>query len=91
MTAFGEDAYTTFTVKAAALMHSLARDPPLVDGNRRLAWSATKAFCLLNGYDIRYLIDAAEPFVLAVAADELDVPEIALWLEAHLIDDRPDE
>ena len=86
MTAFGEDAYPTFTEKAAALMHSLARNHPLVDGNKRLAWSATRAFCLLNGYDIRYEVDAAESFVLAVAAGESDVPGIARWLEAHLVE-----
>jgi death-on-curing protein len=84
MTAFGEDAYPRFVDKAGALMHSLARNHPLTDGNKRLAWSATRAFCLLNGCDIRYMIDGAEAFVLAVAAAELDVPAIAVWLGAHL-------
>lgn len=87
MTAFGEDAYPRFVDKAAALMHSIARNHPLVDGNKRLAWSATRAFCLLSGYDIRYLTDAAEAFVLAVAAGELDMPEMAAWLEAHLVEE----
>lgn len=85
-TVFGTDAYPTFAEKTAALMHSLARNHALVDGNKRLAWSATRAFCLLNGRDIRYLVDTAETFVLSVAAGELDVPEIAVWLEAHLVD-----
>ena len=30
--------------KAAALLHSLARNHALVDGNKRLAWSATYVF-----------------------------------------------
>lgn len=50
--AFGEDAYPTFAGKAAALMHSIARNHALVDGNKRLAWSATRTFCLLNGCDL---------------------------------------
>jgi death-on-curing protein len=83
-TVFGTDAYPEFAEKAAALMHSLARNHALVDGNKRLAWSATRTFCLLNGRDIRYRIDDAETFVLAVAAGELDVPQIADWLAAHL-------
>ena len=82
---FGADAYPNFAEKAAALMHSLARNHALVDGNKRLAWSATRAFCLLNGRDIRYQTDAAETFVLAVAAGELDVPAIAAWVDAHLV------
>ena len=85
-TVFGADAYPSFAEKAAALMHSLARNHPLGDGNKRLAWSATRTFSLLNGRDLRYLVDAAEAFVFAVAAGELELPEIALWTEAHLVD-----
>lgn len=83
-TVFGTDAYPEFAEKAAALMHSLARNHALVDGNKRLAWSATRAFCMLNDRDIRYRVDDAERFVLAVAAGDLDVPQIADWLAAHL-------
>ncbi len=92
-TLFGADAYQTFAEKAAALMHSLslAGNHALVDGNKRLAWSAMRAFCLLNGRDIRYLVDAAEAFVLAVAAGELEVPEIGVWIEAHLVETQPDQ
>jgi death-on-curing protein len=85
-TVFGADAYPAFADKAAALMHSLARNHPLVDGNKRLAWAATRAFCLVNAKDLRYTVDAAEALVLAVAAGQLDVPEIAIWIEAHLVD-----
>lgn len=85
-TVFGSDAYPTFAEKAAALMHSLARNHALVDGNKRLAWSATRAFCLLNGRDLRNTVDDAEEFVVGVAAGTADVPEIAAWIEAHLID-----
>jgi len=84
-TAFGADAYPSTTEKAAALMHSLARNHPLVDGNKRLAWSALRAFLLLNGHDIRYGVDEAESFVLAVAAGELDAAEIAGWLDPRLV------
>ena len=83
-TVFGTEAYPQFTEKAAALMHSLARNHALVDGNKRLAWAATRAFCLLNGRDIRYSLDDAEQFVLGVASGELDRTQIAGWLLKHL-------
>jgi death on curing protein len=84
---FGEDAYPEFTDQAAALMHSLARNPPLVDGNKRLAWAATRVFCLLNARDLTYeSVDVAERFVLDVAAGELDVPDIAAWIAERLVD-----
>ena len=84
MTVFGDDAYPNFAEKAAALMHSLVRNHPLVDGNKRLAWSAMRAFCILNGRDLAYTVDEAERFVLAAAAGDIDVPEIATWISEHL-------
>jgi death-on-curing protein len=83
-TVFADDAYPTFALKAAALLHSLARNHPLVDGNKRLAWAATRTFCLLNGRDMTYDVDTAEAFVIAVAAGDLDVPEAAVWIEVRL-------
>lgn len=76
-TVLGEDAYPAFADKAPALMHSVARNHALVDGNKRLAWAATRVFCLLNGRDLEYTVDEAEALVQAVARGELDVPDIA--------------
>lgn len=82
--AFGEDAYPTFEGKAAALMHSLARNHALVDGNKRLAWAATRTFCLLNGRDLVFGVDEAERVVVAVAAGELEADELERILAGHL-------
>ena len=83
MTVFGDDAYPTFEDKAAALLHSLVRNHALVDGNKRLAWSATRTFYLLNGVDLTYSVDEAEALMLSAASGRLDVPEISAWLVAH--------
>jgi death-on-curing protein len=83
VTVFGADAYPTFDDKAAALLHSLVRNHSLVDGNKRLAWAATRVFCILNGRDLTYSVDEAETFILAAAAGGLDVPELATWIRAH--------
>ena len=84
VTVFGDDAYPMCTDTAAALLHSLVRNHALVDGNKRLAWSATRVFCLLNGHDLTYTIDEAEHLMLSAASGQLDGPEIAAWLKAHL-------
>jgi death-on-curing protein len=83
-TVFGEDAYPTLAEKAGALMHSIARNHALVDGNKRLAWSATRVFCLLNGHDLVYSVDEAEALVLGVATGDLDVPMLAVSFSEHL-------
>jgi death on curing protein len=77
-TAFGADAYPTLDEKAAALLHSLARNHALVDGNKRLALSGLIAFYGVNGRRLAMTNDAAYEFVMAIASGELDtVAEIA--------------
>ena len=82
-TAFGKDAYPTLDVKAAALLHSLARNHPLVDGNKRLALAALIAFYGLNGRRLTLTNDAAYDLVMKIASGQLDmVDEIAASLQA---------
>lgn len=79
--AFGEDAYASLDDKAAALLHSLARNHGLVDGNKRLALAATIAFYGLNGRRLVISNDDAYELVVHVAAGDLDdVAEIATRL-----------
>ena len=82
-TVYGEDAYPTFAAKAAALLHSLARNHALLDGNKRLAWAATRVFCRLNGRDLVFTVDDAEAMILAVASGDLDVPDLTALLDQH--------
>jgi death-on-curing protein len=81
--AFGPDAYPSIHAKAAALLHSLARNHPLIDGNKRLALAATLAFYGLNGLRLTMTNDQAYELVIAVAVGELDdVDDIANLLAA---------
>jgi death-on-curing protein len=68
----GQDAYPDLLTKAAALLHSLARNHALVDGNKRLAWLATYVFCAKNGVELDPDDDAAYDLVVAVASGSLD-------------------
>ena len=81
--AFGQDAYPTIHEKAAALLHSLARNHALVDGNKRLALAATIAFYGMNGARLTLTNQEAYDLVIDVAGGRLDdVPAIASKLEA---------
>ena len=77
---FGEDAYPLFAEKVAALMHSLARNHALIDGNKRLAWSAARLFCLMNDRDIKMKVDVAYQMVVGVAAGEIAMADLAMLL-----------
>ena len=76
---FGEDAYPTLEDKAAALLHSLARNHAFVDGNKRTAWAAAWAFLRLNGIDLPdvYDVDFAEQLVIGAAVGEIEWAKIA--------------
>lgn len=75
---FGRDAYPDLHLKAAALLHSLARNHALVDGNKRLAWTACRTFLAINGESISAPEDDRFEFVIAVATGTVaDLTQIA--------------
>jgi death on curing protein len=75
-TAFGKDAYPDLDAKAAALLHSIARNHALIDGNKRLALAAVIAFYGLNGRRLILTNDEAYDLVIGVAAGQLDDVEV---------------
>jgi death-on-curing protein len=86
-TVFGSDAYPTLHAKAAALLHSLACNHALVDGNKRLAWAACAVFLGVNGQRPHATQDDVVDLVVSVADSTVtDVEKIAerlaLWSRA---------
>jgi death on curing protein len=73
---FGREAYPTLAGKAGALMHSLASNHALVDGNKRLALLATAVFLQINGYHLDLADDEAFDLTVCVAAGQLDAAGI---------------
>lgn len=74
---FGQDAYPSLEEKAAALLHSIVRNHPLVDGNKRLGLLALGAFLRLNERAFTLAQDDAFDLVMAVAEGSLEVIDIA--------------
>jgi len=86
---FGQDAYLDLHLKAAALLHSLARNDALVDGNKRLAWTACRTFLAINGKWISAPEDDRFEFVIRVATGALpDLDEIGRQLRAWSYQER---
>jgi len=77
---WGHDAYATIDEKAAALLDSLVRNHPLVDGNKRLGWLATLVFLDINGHWVEAPDDDAYRLVMDVAAGKLSLKEITAAL-----------
>lgn len=77
-TVFGEDAYPDIWTKAAALLQSVVKNHPLVDGNKRLGWLSTAVFLELNGVATEHATDDdVYEFVVGIAAGAHTIEEIA--------------
>jgi death-on-curing protein len=90
----GMDAYPNLHTKAAALFHSLVRNHPFVDGNKRTGVIAMGVFYGLNGYWIDTAPDALVALAIDVAEGQLDVDAIAgrlkTWATAIELDEEFD-
>lgn len=82
--AFDEkDLYPDLFSKAAALMDSLVRNHPFVDGNKRTAITATVLFLRLNGYQLDVENTEMVRFTLACAQSQVSLVEIADWFKCY--------
>jgi death-on-curing protein len=79
----GGDLYKTIFEKGAALLQSLLKNHPFVDGNKRTALTSAGMFLKLNGYQLINNHDNEVSFALKVDNEYLSVEQIAEWLKKH--------
>ena len=79
----GEELYPDLWTKAAALMQSLIKNHPFVDGNKRTAVTATAIFLELNHHRLTVSNDELLRFAVQTAGEQAELEEIAAWLQAH--------
>ncbi|MFJ6538448.1 type II toxin-antitoxin system death-on-curing family toxin [Paenarthrobacter sp. NPDC091711] len=84
-TVMGAEAYPHLAVKAAALLESVARFRPLIDGNKRTAWTLMVLLLWINGYRHDFSTDEGFDLVVGVAAGTLDLPRAAAEISRHLV------
>lgn len=83
-TLFGDAAYPAIEDKAAALLHSVATIHPLSDGSKRTSWALLVTFLAVNNREVIAEPDEAFEFVIAVATDSLEIPEMSSWLRKRI-------
>ena len=82
---YGQDAYPTLPLKAAAIVHSVINNHPMVDGNKRSAWVILNFFLVKNNRALSATQDEAYSFIMSIAEKRIELEEIAAWLEDHMI------
>mgnify|MGYP001587384011 FL=1 len=84
MATFGsDDLYPDIFSKAAALMHSIIKNHPFVDGNKRTAITAASLFLIRNKHQIKAANKELERFTLKAASTNVELEEIAAWFRKH--------
>ena len=80
----GADLYPDLFAKAAAVGHSIIKNHPFVDGNKRTGFEAMRLLLRMNGFDVRSSEDRKFDFVMEIASDpETDENAVADWLRSH--------
>ncbi len=86
LSAFGEDAYATLPEKAAALLHSIARNHPFIDGNKRTATIAALFMLEVNGLRVQWDAQDALRRIVEMAEGQGDAASFAAWLPVEQIE-----
>ena len=76
--------YPTIPEKAGALIESLVKNHPFIDGNKRTGYVIMRLFLMQNSFDLEATQDDKYKFVLDIAAGKLTIDQITLWIVNHL-------
>lgn len=79
----GADLHPTIFDKSAALLRSLVKNHPFVDGNKRTAIAATQIILEESNYSFKASINLTYDFLNQIATQDISVERIATWLKNH--------
>lgn len=79
----GADLYKTTFDKAAALLQSLLKNHPFIDGNKRTALSSAGIFLKMNGYNLQNKHKEEVEFGIKVDNEHLTLAQISSWLRRN--------
>ena len=84
----GQEAYPTIWLKLAALLDSVQRNHPLLDGNKRLGYLLVSLILRGNGLDESHVSDDAwYELIVEVASERVELDELAARLKERVQDD----
>jgi death on curing protein len=84
----GEYLYPDIFHKAAALMESLIKNHPFLDGNKRTAITAAALFIERNGYRLQTTQTEIEVFTIVMAASKCSFNDAVEWFKTHSLRQR---
>ena len=82
---FAYDAEADLAALAASLAHSIVKNHPFVDGNKRVSLVACDVFLRLNGWDAHTAAQDEYSTWSRLAGGQLSVADLAAWIRARLV------
>ena len=78
--------YESLVEMAAAMFELLIKNPPFVDGNKRVAFFATGIFLRLNGYKFQVEAKQAHKFLINLfESDSCDLAHLLPWIKESIV------
>lgn len=77
--------YPALKEKAAALIESIVKNHPFIDGNKRTAYVLMRLFLIQEGFDMNASQDEKYEFVMKIADGTLGYEGITKWIENKII------
>jgi death-on-curing protein len=81
----GEDLYPEPINKAAALLESVIKNHPFVDGNKRAGYTLGRLTLITFDLDLQATDDEEYDMVIQVATGQLEVEGIVSWMKDHVV------
>nr|WP_326184704.1 type II toxin-antitoxin system death-on-curing family toxin [uncultured Oscillibacter sp.] len=79
----GQPLYPSVQQKAARLCHSLVKNHPFIDGNKRVGVHVMLVFLAVNGIELTYTQEELIDMGLSLAAGELTYEAVLQWIMEH--------
>jgi death-on-curing protein len=82
---FGDAEFYKMPVeKAAAMLESIVKNHPFVDGNKRSGYVLMRLLLMQAGQDLRATQDEKYDFIIGIASGQLEFPAIVTWMKSRL-------
>jgi len=80
-----ENLYKIPIEKAAAIIESIIKNHPFIDGNKRTGYVLMRLILMDHGLDISANHNDKYDFVISIASGNLNYDQIKEWIKDHLV------